>query len=659
MAADSRPRDISGPQAVLPVITASVPTLAPPVWAVLERELFRAVDEGWRTFQRVFCDVSGRLRFGGVIHGRDGADDFYETFFNWPMLYMLGGSKDLLEAAKKHWRATTDQLTDLGLVSDEFECGYDWFHMGESLLFFYGLCAADPDDAEFRERARRFAGLYLPSADRPIYDQGRRMIGGPHTGTLGVREGLGPDFDVYSADDEEMEAYGLPLQDVPGIVEWSDLESDPAAKTMGEAIQRRIGVGDTAVNLAATSLATNAWLYEHEEAYAQWVTEYVGGWMQRAEEAGGILPDNVGPSGQVGELHGGAWYGGHYGWAWPHGYHTVGAAAVIAAINAAMVTEDDSFLELGRIPLRQVLDDPRRGAVADTPMSRRAGWTARLGPDSTAEVELTPTRHGRNGWFDYQPLQLAFPVWIWWFSQRSSDRDILDRIRERSGYDWSAVHQYRDKEEAGHEAPWLTYLAGSNPNYPETALRMALGQVAHRMALIADTDPEEPIVDIHRWQQVNPVVTEILTQLTTGAPQVLYNGGLPFARVRYGDADEQRPGLPPDVSALVDSVDEHGVSLTLVNLSNTATRSVLICGGSYGEHRIESVRYDATSQPYPGEPRSYSPPLTATHVRTVTIGASRFRVVIPPGRSIRLSIDMTLRALRASHQRFADTTPDE
>jgi hypothetical protein len=31
------------------------------------------------------------------LASRDGADDFYEPFFNWPMLYLLGGADDLLD----------------------------------------------------------------------------------------------------------------------------------------------------------------------------------------------------------------------------------------------------------------------------------------------------------------------------------------------------------------------------------------------------------------------------------------------------------------------------------------------------------------------------------------------------------------------------------
>lgn len=51
--------------------------------------------------------------------------------------------------------------------------------------------------------------------------------------------------------------------------------------------------------------------------------------------------------------------------------------------------------------------------------------------------------------------------------------------------------------------------------------RFARRRLALMEAHAGDSPGEE---DIHLWQNLNPVVTEALTQLTWGAPQVLYNG---------------------------------------------------------------------------------------------------------------------------------------
>lgn len=172
---------------VRPVVRATVPCLEPPYWALAERSLFRLLDEGWRRFAGLYTRPDGSLRYDGQLSSRDGADDFLEVFFNWPQLYLLGGADDLLEASSRHWHGVVGQLTRLGMFRDEFEIGYDWFHQGESMLFFYFLTLADPD--RWRDRALRFADLYTDPA-HGNYDPVRQIITAPHNGSGGARAGL-------------------------------------------------------------------------------------------------------------------------------------------------------------------------------------------------------------------------------------------------------------------------------------------------------------------------------------------------------------------------------------------------------------------------------------------------------------------------------------
>ncbi len=223
-------------------VEATVPVRETPLWAVLERRLFALLDSAWREFEATYCGPDGRLTYGGRMHHRDGVDDFYEPFFNWPVLYRLGGADDLLASAKRHWAGVTAQLTEFGFVRDEYEVGYDWFHQGESLNFFYALCAADPVDAAFRERALRFARLYTDPA-RGNYDPAARIIVAPHTGSGGPRPGLGTEWTEYSAHQAVMKPYGLPLDDLPGITGWDDLYAEENARRMGDAMQERLGRG--------------------------------------------------------------------------------------------------------------------------------------------------------------------------------------------------------------------------------------------------------------------------------------------------------------------------------------------------------------------------------------------------------------------------------
>ena len=55
-------------------------------------------------------------------------------------------------------------------------------------------------------------------------------------------------------------------------------------------------------------------LYTGEEKYKRWVLEYVDSWIRRIQENDGIIPDNVGPTGKVGEAREGQWWGGLHGW---------------------------------------------------------------------------------------------------------------------------------------------------------------------------------------------------------------------------------------------------------------------------------------------------------------------------------------------------------
>ena len=52
---------------------------------------------------------------------------------------------------------------------------------------------------------------------------------------------------------------------------------------------------------------TNAFLLTGEEKYRDWVVEYTDAWVERAGQNDGLLPDNVGHSGKIGEYCDGKW----------------------------------------------------------------------------------------------------------------------------------------------------------------------------------------------------------------------------------------------------------------------------------------------------------------------------------------------------------------
>jgi hypothetical protein len=92
-----------------------------------------------------------------------------------------------------------------------------------------------------------------------------------------------------------------------------------------------------------------------------------------------------------------------------------------------------------------------------------------------------------------------------------------------------------------------------------------------------------------------------------------------FCRLRYFDPARQRAGLPPDVAALIDGWGPDSLTVTLVNISPSVARSVIVQGGAYGEHQIVSVSDGKTS---------------------VTIDAPNFPVRLAPGAGAKLTIKM-------------------
>ncbi|MBB2915346.1 hypothetical protein FHS43_006666 [Streptosporangium becharense] len=606
---------------------------APPRWAVLERELFAVLDRAWRVFSDRYTEGDGRLVFrdtlGQGLDGRDGVDDFYEAFFNWPTLYLLGGSTDVLTASRRHWRGVTGQLTEMGMLVDGFERGYDWFHQGEGMLLFYGLCLAAPEDRELRELATRFADLYLPGG--PNYDPAHRIIRAPHNGAGGPRWGFS-DHDVYFPWSLALRPYGLPLDWIDGVTSFDELAADPQrARAYGRIMWDRMGRGDTIVNLAATSLVTNAYLLGGERRHADWVVEYVDAWRERLDGRD-VVPDNAGTHGVVGEHLEGRWYGGHYGWSWPHGLAPVGTAAIVGAVNAVLLTGDEGYLDLARNPMDAVLDQAEQLRPADvTTITKR--WRPHLRGLENEPTLMAPMRRDDSGWFDHNIMPTQLPVALWQFGRAAADRERIDHLRKASSWDWTVVHTQRTKEEAGHEEPWYEYLAGRNPGFPERMLQSAADACAQRLEAI-ENDPVDPAVGpdafgIHDWQNHNPVVTEALLQLTTGSPQILYNGALAQMHLRYFDAGRRRPGLPADVAALVSGIDADRTVVELVNLG-TAPQSVVVQAGTFAEHLVHTVSADD------------QPPEQA--------GSPYVSVRLPGSTQVRLTLTMTLRGATPTYR---------
>jgi hypothetical protein len=133
-----------------------------------------------------------------------------------------------------------------------------------------------------------------------------------------------------------------------------------------------------------------------------------------------------------------------------------------------------------------------------------------------------------------------------------------------------------------------------------------------------DSKPEKRRADT--VMDSNPAATAALVQRMWGALLPRREGRLLNARLRYFDPAQKRAGVPDDVGALVSEMSATRRVLTLVNLSATASRTVLVQGGGYGEHRIEPVEYGGGSSP---------------------VGAAAFSARLAPGAGATLTLTMT------------------
>jgi hypothetical protein len=626
--------------------------VTPPAWAHLERRLLddmsRAAIEFaahytrpggtliWKTgpattpddAEIIFNDCKWKAR------GEASADDLYESFYNFPLLYALGGHDRLRELSFTEWNAITRQLNDdFQALRGEYPLQDDWFHQGEGNMFFYLLSLADPTDYEMVKRAKRFAGLYMnedPAANN--YDAGLKILRSQHLGSAGPYFGSAARARPYRME-PGMAVYGMPIEDVPGIATVADLEKPGAALRYDQAIEESLWRGgDVVANLNATSLIVHAYMLTGDRKYVDWVKEYAGAWLGRARANGGIVPDNVGLSGKVGEYFNGKWWGGLYGWHWPHGYHTVGQPIQIGAANALLVTGDAGYLEMPRATMDAVLALGKRDGTR--------GW-------------VVPQRRANAGWIDFSRMNPTYLSQLWFMSLSREDWQRVERVRAAEGLDWTQVADTHNKEDSGHDEAWLRFIGGGFPEYPERILTSAAGQVRERLRamrenwLLVGNYPgtrvkvEPGKVDFtqlneHHWQHQNPVTTEALVQLMMGAPQACYNGGLLHASVRYFDPVRRRPGVPADVGALVTQVAKERIVLQLVNLNASEPREVTVQAGTFGEHNFTTVKYQRTEGGGAPEKR-------------LAVNAHYFQVLLEPGCGVTLEMGVTRFANKPSY----------
>jgi len=570
---------------VIPAVRATS-RAAPPAWALLQRHLFAVLDAAALEFAARFTRPDGTLIWRDAWPGMDGSDDPYEGFMNFPLFYALGGSRAVLDRARVIWDGITWQWTEYGQIHDEFDAYYDWMHHGEGYLFQYFLGLADPTSLKEHQRAVKFATLY--TTDRAgNYDAALRLIRSPITGSRGPRH-------VQTAEDwsthrEILDNYLPPFEDIPGTdpyamaCDWSD---DATYAEILDRINARQARGDVPLNLAATAMATHAYMHTGDDSFRDWVLDYTAAWAERTAQNGGITPDNIGLSGQIGEYNVGKWWGGYYGWRWPHGAFSILEPLCIAATNAVLLTGDMSHLDLPRSQLDLL-------------------WSLRR---EEGGKMLVPNRHYDAGWRDWRENHPMYGVYLWMMSLSEEDAERAERGLSNTFDTIDPAFSGYARNIGGHmgfngnTAQWFAYIRGRDPDYPERRLQATLETVAAQIDRFRAPENDPLTMDhyresmtIHMWQDMTPVLCEALVQLTMGAPAHVYHGGLQQASVRWFDAGAARPGLPPGVAALVHTIDAAGVSVTLANTDPASAQAVIAQAGAYGEHSFTVATLDGAA----------------------------------------------------------------
>ncbi|MFT4090174.1 MAG: hypothetical protein QM645_05540 [Asticcacaulis sp.] len=557
---------VAAPVAVraAPDITARVSTpMAAPEWALLQRKALRMQSEAVEAFYDRYFDERGYFLCFERWGANDGPDDAIENCNEWPHLHALGGSDKVLELYKKAWEGHLKQYTELktvetplardGMYYREFTVMNDWQHISEGLSVFNLMGLSDPHDPKFQERARRFSGFYTgEDPEARNYDPKRKLIRSMINGSRG------------------------PLMRKATALDWAGDPFDPTGffmehgestyqETLDHYVEYTDVVGDSPLNLHATSLVMNAYMISGEAKYRDWITSYLDAWIARAKANGNILPSFVDTDGRIGGRSK-KWYGNVYGWGFSPVNPVTGKRedrnrvprAIVAFMNAYLLTGDDKYLQIWR----------DQNAAINAQSRTVDGQTQ------------TPTMYGPDGWYSYKPGPYRQNgLDIWYMSMRADDFD-----------------------KANTDHPWIGYLTGKNPDYPVTALHETLESVRRKMDAVAKdtTTRETRLADA--VLKFNPAVVTPLLHLMCGAIHIArptwsktsapQGGALLYARLRYFDPVKRRAGIPEDVAALVSELSDTSTTVTLVNVHPFRSRIVTIQAGGYGEHQFTGLEID-------------------------------------------------------------------
>ncbi len=250
--------------------------MAPPGWALLERELLRANARACEEFFDRYFDDRGYLECVERWGGDDGPDDAIENVNDWPVLYALGRRRLDPDAVQEGLgrppppvhrgpddrRAVRTRRDVLQGIPRHVRLAAPWRGAVRSST---SRACAIPQDPQYRQRVTRFAGFYLND------DPGRAEL---------RPEGTRSSAACSTAAAAPCSARRRPST---GPATRSRSRTDSGSATASTATQQMLEhfkdyndiVGDHPQNLGATTLALNAYMLTHDERYKTWILDYV------------------------------------------------------------------------------------------------------------------------------------------------------------------------------------------------------------------------------------------------------------------------------------------------------------------------------------------------------------------------------------------------
>lgn len=566
--------------------------MAPPQWALLERELLKHNSTAVEHFAQRYMDERGYLAHTPRWGTLDGPDDALETYWNWTILHALGGSDKVLQLYKlgyeghlRQYNEIRTKLTDIasnGSYLKEFITQSDWFHTAEGMraVLLQGL--NEPNSDIYRARMTRFAAMYTgEDPEAPNYDPVNKVIKSIWTGSKGPMLRKATTYDWVG--DPVPGTFHL-LHNPAGRGKMLDLNAN-YKKMLAHCDEYLDSVGDNSLNLASTILGLNAFALTGNEKYRQWVLDYMGAWKERTAQTGGNIPSNVGLNGKIGGEYNGQWWKGTYGWNFTifdgeleqiahRNYFTDGSWPGFS--NALLLSGDQSFVQVLRRQLENI----------------QAQKKVENGQTLYPQMYGDPKGYKYNGapsWYHYTPNARTdrwAEIYFW-----TMDRSVLPNIPLATEY------RGRSGQRDGYSEPdradtFIGYLEGKLPSFPERVLADDILRVRRKMEMMkADTTTADSRLADYLLD-FNPATTNALVNLTMGGYFSRGRIWVLHSRFRYFDPVKRRAGLPEDVGALVEKLGASSASLQLVNVNPLEAREVVVQAGGYGEHRFDAVTVD-------------------------------------------------------------------